>query len=147
MSAAASDIPPATTVFEVIGKVLGVSIQSEQDALRAVTAGLPVRAYRKADRLLDFPADLIGSETSIRRRLTDKSALSAIESERLVRVLRVFAEAVQLFGAEDKAVDWMKRPARYLQDSPAISPLELSSTDSGARLIENQLRRTAYGML
>lgn len=92
-------------VFDQIIRFLGIPIGSEEDALRAVQKGLPVSAFRRADRPVDFPANLIGSATSMRRRL-----------------------------------------ARYLKDADPVSPLELAATDSGARLMETRLRRTAYGM-
>jgi putative toxin-antitoxin system antitoxin component (TIGR02293 family) len=134
-------------VFENVGRMLGMRIRSEEDILEATSKGLPARTYNKADKVFHFPAGLIGSATTIRRRQESNAPLSRSESEALVRVLRVFAEATQLFEDDAKAIAWMKRPAKYLDSRPPISPLELSATDSGARLMEAQITKTAYGML
>lgn len=133
-------------VFETVGRMLGMRIRSEEDILEATAKGLPVRAYNKADKAFGLPAGLIGSATTIRRRQESNAPLSRAESEALVRVLRVFAEATQLYEDDAKAIAWMKRPAKYLDGRPPISPLELSATDSGARLMEARVTKTAYGM-
>ena len=133
-------------IFENVSRVLGMRVRSEEDILQATSRGLPVRAYNKADKIFGFPAGLIGSATTIRRRQENNAPLSRAESEALVRVLRVFAEAAQLYGDDAKAIAWMKRPAKYLEGRPPVSPLVLSATDSGARLMEAQITKTAYGM-
>ena len=62
-----------------------------------------------------------------------------------VRLTRVYAEAVELFGGDERAaLLWPNTPADYLPDQPAISPLHLSVMDPGARLIESRIRRTAH---
>lgn len=139
-------IETGSSVFEIVGRVLGLRIRSEEDILNATSRGLPVKTYNKANKVLDFPDGLIGSATTMRRRQENNAPLSRTESEALVRVLRVFAEAARLYADDAKAIAWMKRPARYLDDRPPITPLELSATDSGARLMEARIAQTAYGM-
>ncbi|MBB6189777.1 uncharacterized protein (DUF2384 family) [Rhodanobacter sp. MP7CTX1] len=63
------------------------------------------------------------------------------QSDRTVRIARVFAEAATLFGDEQMAKNWFAAPAQYMIGEPAISPMFLSVTDSGARLMDPNIRQ------
>lgn len=141
------DKTPSNGVFGHISRLLDLPISSERDALRAVTEGIPSRSYRRVAGALNMPADLVAPESTVRRRLASNSPFNRTESERLLRLARIYAEAMQLFGDEEAALAWLKLPADYLQDQTSVTPLTLAASDAGARLIEAQLRRTAYGML
>lgn len=69
------------------------------------------------------------------------------KSRQLQRVLRVQAEATRLFGSEEAASKWMSTPACFVSGKPPITPARLARSESGARLLENRIFRTAYGML
>lgn len=88
---------------------------------------------------------LVALESTIRRRLSSNARFSEAESERVVRLTRVYAEAVELFGGDERAaLLWPNTPADYLPDQPAIWLMRLSVMDSGARLIAPHIRRTAH---
>lgn len=72
--------------------------------------------------------------------------LTAAESERLVRLVRVFAEAAQLFDSEEAAIRWLHTPADYMNDGTEVEPMKLAESDSGARIVEALLQRTAHGI-
>jgi putative toxin-antitoxin system antitoxin component (TIGR02293 family) len=80
--------------------------------------------------------------TMARRRQTRK--LDAVESDRLYRVARVAAQAVAVFGAEDKATTWLQRPNRALNGE---LPIRLLDTDVGARQVEDILGRIEHGIV
>ena len=144
-------ISPAPNLFERIKKLLGLHLplRSEEDILRLVLQGLPTSSL---DRLLKHGVDrsvvvpLIGAETTIRRRVQEEAKFTAAESERLMRVIRVYAQAVDLFGDEETAKRWLMTPAQWLADSPPIKPIMLAAPEPGARLIEQSLLRTAHGI-
>ena len=50
----------------------------------------------------------------------------------MVRLTRVYVEAVELFGGDEAALLWLNTPADYLPDEPTISPLHLSMMDIAA---------------
>lgn len=79
--------------------------------------------YRKAVSVLHMPA-----RTLARRRQTRK--LDADESDRLYRIARVAAHAFAVFGAEDKAATWLRRPNRALNGELPIDLLEPNETSS-----------------
>ena len=91
----------------------------------------------EAASVLQMPA-----RTLARRRLSRK--LGADESDRLYRLARVAAQAVDVFGTEDKAATWLRRPNRALNDE---WPIRLLDTDVGTRQVEDTLGRIAHGVI
>jgi putative toxin-antitoxin system antitoxin component (TIGR02293 family) len=134
------------SVFARMARLLDVKLGSEMDAVRVVAAGLTANSYNRAFNKLGFSPSLVAPESTIRRRLAAKGRFTPAESERLVRIARVYSEAVELFGDEAAALRWLTTAEEYLRDQKPVTPLQLSATDSGARLIESHLRRTAHGM-
>ena len=134
-------------LFSMIGRVLGLKILSEADMFRVAERRISPRAYRRAVAKLNLPSGLIGPDATIRRRLRENERLTKAESERLLRVVRVYAEATRLFGTETTSADWMNTPAPFVQDREPVKPFELAVSDSGARLLESLILRTTYGML
>ncbi len=68
--------------------------------------------------------------------------LSSGISEKLLRFARIQAMAARTFGAARAAV-WMERPTAALADQ---APIDLLSTESGARAVETLLNRIAHGL-
>jgi putative toxin-antitoxin system antitoxin component (TIGR02293 family) len=133
------------TVYTRMARLLDLKLESDADAIRLVNKGLSVHSYRHVAEKLRFPANLVAPESTVRRRLTE-GRFSEVESERVIRVARVFAEAIELFGDEDMALTWFNTPADYLEGDQPVTPLELAASDNGARLIEARILRTAHGM-
>ncbi|WP_285405647.1 antitoxin Xre/MbcA/ParS toxin-binding domain-containing protein [Luteibacter sp. ME-Dv--P-043b] len=133
------------TVHSRMARLLDLKLESDADAVRLVSQGISVHSYRRVADKLHFPANLVAPESTVRRRLSE-GRFSEVESERVVRVARVFAEAVELFGDEAMALTWFNTPADYLDGDPPVTPLELAASDNGARLIEARILRTAHGM-
>jgi hypothetical protein len=136
----------APSVFERVGNLLGTTIKSEQDAFRLVMAGVKPRSYRLFVKHLKAPPSLIGSESTLRRRLKDNAELSEVESERVLRLSRVFVLAVELFGDEDSALEWLNTPGDWVAGAGAITPMELASKEAGARMVEASIQRTLHGI-
>ena len=70
--------------------------------------------------------------------------MRADESDRLIRVARVGAQAVEVLGTEERAAAWLHRPNRALGNR---LPLDLLSTDLGAKQVEEALSRTEHGVI
>jgi putative toxin-antitoxin system antitoxin component (TIGR02293 family) len=82
------------------------------------------------------------ARTLARRRSSRK--LAADESDRLYRLARIAARAVGVFGTEDKASAWLRRPNRALGNE---LPIRLLDTDVGARQVEDILGRIEHGIV
>lgn len=140
-------VDTGVSVLSCMSNVLGLKLVSELDALRLVTDGIQAKTYRHAARALRLKANLVAPESTVRRRLGRNARFSQEESERVLRLARIYAEAVGLFGDEDAALSWFTTPAEFIQGKPPISPMELSATDVGARWVESHIQRTAHGFL
>jgi putative toxin-antitoxin system antitoxin component (TIGR02293 family) len=84
----------------------------------------------------------VPQRTLARRKVVGR--LSSEESERLLRLSRIFEKAVALFeGNVDAAVAWLRRPKRALGDK---SPLIYSRTEVGARQVEDLIGALEQGV-
>jgi len=137
-------------IVEVLGgrKVLGKNIKKPDDLAELVRKGLPASTVTAlAERLAVGNAVLsqkLGiAQRTLSRRLSQRSRLTAAESDRTVRLARVYANAVEMIGDEPKAVQWLLTPNRALGGE---RPLDQLDTDLGARAVEDILGRIAYGV-
>jgi putative toxin-antitoxin system antitoxin component (TIGR02293 family) len=86
---------------------------------------------------VDLPA------TTLARRKTS-GRFSPEESERLARLALLFEAATELFeGNAEAAQAWMRSPHRVFGGK---TPIELSRTEFGARLVEDVIGRLEYGV-
>ncbi len=137
-------------IAEVLGgrKVLGKVIKKPDDLARMVHAGLPAASVTAVAKKLDISNALLSRKLGIprrtlSRRLSRRAKLTVAESDRTVRLARVYANAVEMIGIEEKAVEWLRTPNRALGGE---RPLDQLDTDLGARAVEDILGRIAYGV-
>jgi putative toxin-antitoxin system antitoxin component (TIGR02293 family) len=138
------------TIAEVLGgrKVLHKIIKKPDDLAQLVREGLPVTSLSILAQKLDLGSTILSRKLRIplrtlTRRLSKGSRLTAAESDRTVRLARVFADAIEMIGDEDKAAEWLQTPNRALGGG---RPLDQLDTDVGARAVEDILGRIAYGV-
>lgn len=81
------------------------------------------------------------SEPTARRRRG--LLLKRSESDRAVRLARVFAQAEDVFEDRDKARAWLCRPNRALGGK---TPLSLLDTDLGVRQVDTIMGRIEHGV-
>jgi putative toxin-antitoxin system antitoxin component (TIGR02293 family) len=140
----------STSIAEVLGgrKVLGRSIKSFAELADLIRKGLPSGSLIVLGEKLDVKNAVLSKKLGIpqrtlTRRLTRHSRLTAAESDRTVRLARVYATAVEMIGNPNKAAEWLRAPNRALGGE---IPLDQLDTDLGAREVENILGRIAYGV-
>ena len=137
-------------IAEVLGgrKVLGRSVKSFAELAAMIRKGLPSGSLIVLGEKLDLKNSALSKNLGIpprtlTRRLSRHSRLTAPESDRAVRLARVYATAVEMIGDADKAVRWLQTPNRALG---GVAPIDQVDTDLGAREVENVLGRIAYGV-
>ena len=130
------------------GASLGLRARRTGDLIREIEHGLPFRALQSLSRAMDLPVARIASllelpeRTLARRRGAGR--LASTESERLLRLSRIFEKAVDLFeGNTSAAVSWLTAPRKALGES---TPLAYSRTEPGAREVENLMGRLQHGV-
>ena len=86
--------------------------------------------------------DLMGIPQRTRSRRRQDGILKADEADRLLRIARVFSEAIRVFGSEEKARLWLKTPTPLFEDS---APLTWLDSDGGAHAVSEELVRIDFG--
>jgi putative toxin-antitoxin system antitoxin component (TIGR02293 family) len=137
-------------LIEALGgrKVFKRRIVSLDQLRETVKAGLP---YASLEALIgkfglareEAAAALHLPQRTIARR-KKKQKLQADESDRLLRLARVSAQAAATLGSDEKAVQWLRRPNRALGNR---APLDLIDSDIGTRQVEEVLGRIEHGNL
>jgi putative toxin-antitoxin system antitoxin component (TIGR02293 family) len=138
----------AAQVVALLGgeKVVGKPVTCDVDIDRLIGDGLPVDVIDalivgktvtpdEVRRIIMPPKAL-----SERRR---KGGLTPEQSDRVIRVARIFAEALETFGSREKALTWMRRACSVLGGK---APVDLLDTEEGARMVESLLGRIAHGL-
>ena len=139
--------PVVKRVFEKLGGrgALGADVSSEADLARVVLHRLRLRVLRYVLRAgfskQEIERFVIPART-LRHRKKKEEPLTVEESDRLVRLTRIQAEAEDVFGDVQKANQWLRESLGILDGK---SPLELVQTESGARLVEQLLAKIDWG--
>jgi putative toxin-antitoxin system antitoxin component (TIGR02293 family) len=142
-----TEVTTMERLTDILGgiRVLHRSLQDEFDLHAMVKQGLPVESLMNMVEeayVTDMEADVIVKTRTLRRRRASAAPLTPSESERMARIARLYAQAETVFGNSEKAKVWMHRPNRALQNE---LPLDMATTDAGARLVETVLERIAWG--
>ncbi|MGH9382505.1 MAG: type II RES/Xre toxin-antitoxin system antitoxin [Thermoanaerobaculia bacterium] len=134
-----------------VAELLGIpNVHSESDLVREIEHGIPSEAYRHLAGLGLTKATLhaiLGPGRTLRRRLAQRQRLTPEESDRAVRLARIFGLAEDVFGETEKALRWLSKPKRHLDPArPGITPWQLVATEHGARLVEQRLLQIDHGI-
>jgi putative toxin-antitoxin system antitoxin component (TIGR02293 family) len=126
-------------VFYRVGEI-GQAVGSE--------IGLAYRALDRFARETELPLGALGqliqipSRTLVRRKTEGR--LQPEESDRLLRVSRIFGLAIDLFeGDRVAALHWLSMSQHALGNE---TPLSLIQTDVGAREVESLIGRLEHGV-
>lgn len=137
-------------IAEALGgrKVLQKAIRKPDDLAQLIRTGLPAGSVTALAQKLHLANSVLSRKLGIpqrtlTRRLSEGSLLTSAESDRTVRMARVYAYAVEMIGDEEKAIEWLRTPNRALGGA---RPLDQLDTGMGARMVEDILGRIAYGV-
>jgi putative toxin-antitoxin system antitoxin component (TIGR02293 family) len=113
-----------------------------------IDEGLPWQAFERfAENIglrLTEVAELISLPQHMLARRKAEGRLQADESERLLRLARIFARALELFdGDHDAATEWLT--TRKIALGNAV-PLERARTDIGAMEVDRLIGRLEHGI-
>lgn len=143
-------MPSHDALVDVLGgaTVLKKPVRSAEDMTSRIREGMPFAALQAlaGHAHLDIPRLgeilMIPKRTLARRRKARR--LTADESDRLVRLARIFAMATEVLGGSDKAAEWLQRSNRALHNE---SPIDLLDTDVGTQAVQKVLGRIDYGVI
>ena len=86
---------------------------------------------------------LVAPRRTLARRLQKKEPLTVRENDNVQRIIHISEMADRIFGERVKAQRWLRKPSRALN---GVVPLELLASETGARLVEEELYRIEYGI-
>jgi putative toxin-antitoxin system antitoxin component (TIGR02293 family) len=137
-------------LVEALGgrKVLKRRITNLDELRDTVKAGLPYASFEALINRFGLAREeaavaLHLPQRTIARRKKEQK-LRADESDRLLRLARVSAQAAAILGSGAKAAQWLRRPNRALRNQ---APLELVDSDIGTRQVEEVLGRIEHGII
>lgn len=143
---------PMESLVEALGgrKVLKRRITNIDELRETVKAGLPYASLEALMEKFGFTREEASAALHLPSRSRSKvvklqrKTFQADESDRVLRLARISAQATVTLGSERKAVDWLRRPNRALGNR---SPLELMDSDIGTRQVEDTLNRVEHGII
>ena len=112
--------------------------------VQKIREGLPVQSFAILLAAIRIPAERLAGLIQIpTRTLARRKVFKTDESERILRLGRLYQLALDLFGDPEEARGWLLRPLKGLGN---VAPLDFADTEPGAREIENLLGRLAHGV-
>jgi putative toxin-antitoxin system antitoxin component (TIGR02293 family) len=129
--------------------LLGLQPENPMKILLRVERGLGFQSFERFQRSAGLSALDLAEAVSITprtlHRRKEEGRLAPDESDRLLRVSRVFGRALALFeGDADAAREWLAAPQSGLGGQ---RPIALARTDLGAREVEALIDRLEHGVL
>jgi len=129
--------------------LLGLRSFDTAALMRRLEEGVSFAAFERLKRSLSVSSRELADVAQITQRTLArrKSAgrMRPDESDRLVRLARVFSRAIELFeGDSEGAQAWMMRPNRAFG---GVSPFEMAKTEVGSREVENLIGRIEHGVI
>jgi putative toxin-antitoxin system antitoxin component (TIGR02293 family) len=121
------------------------------EELIRIAAGGTVKQFdaRSIEELKDYGFSseelytLVAPRRTLARRLQKKEPLTVRENDNVQRIIHISEMADRIFGERAKAQRWLRKPSRALN---GVVPLDLLASETGARLVEEELYRIEYGI-
>ncbi len=136
------------TTIALTNDPLGLCGRSALEIISVIENGLPFSKFEILQEVLGLPATQLAAAinlpVSTLARKKKSGHLTSEQSEKLVRLARILGLAINLFEGNDRAARrWLKAPRETLGGN---TPLEMMSTEIGAREVENLINRLQDGV-
>jgi putative toxin-antitoxin system antitoxin component (TIGR02293 family) len=116
-------------------------------AIAAIREGLPAEAFDWLKGQLDLTAAQLADTLHVSQRTVSRrkkeGRLRTDESERLLRVAKLYRQAAGVLGGPEEAKGWMREPNFALGED---TPLSFADTEPGARRVERLLGQIEHGI-
>ena len=116
-------------------------------AISQIKSGLPVKVFFALKDQINISteelAHVVGIAPRTLLRRKQEGRLQKEESERVVRLQRLFEKALDVFEDRAAAQSWFNSPQLALGEK---TPLDYADTELGAREVENLLSRIEHGV-
>jgi putative toxin-antitoxin system antitoxin component (TIGR02293 family) len=124
-----------------------LAAEDPSEMVSTVREGLPTERFDVLRELLDVSSgtltEVVGITQSTLSRRRKRGTFDKDESERILRVARLVARAMDVLDGLENARTWLTEPARGLGGE---RPLAFADTEPGAREVERLLIRLEHGV-
>jgi putative toxin-antitoxin system antitoxin component (TIGR02293 family) len=140
---AASSFHDASELLEAFASSATETFKTEVS--KGVTPRFGVSALQNLDPSFtrDEIAQIVIPKRTLARRIAKKEPLTVEETDRVLRLARIGAEAQRVFGNPEKAGRWLRKPSRALAGR---TPISLLKSETGAQIVQDLLNQLAHGM-
>jgi putative toxin-antitoxin system antitoxin component (TIGR02293 family) len=115
--------------------------------LENVESGIPITTMSTFAETSGIPLkdlyEVVIPARTLKHRRSRREPLSLDESDKLTRLVRIFDQAVAVFGDIDRARAWLNKPKKRFDSR---TPLTMLRTEIGGRMVEEMLGQIEYGM-
>lgn len=140
---------PTELILDLLGAPrASASASAATRLVEEVRRGLPFTRAERAYKRLGFTLEEVASSLdlpprTLHRRKAAGARLDKTESEKMLRLARVGAAAIDVFGDEELARRWLRTPVQALGGD---TPASLLDTDVGAEAVLDVLTRIEHGV-
>lgn len=124
-----------------------VAYGTQKTLVEKLREGFPIQEFHALQNLLVMPEEELGRNLGIApatlHRRKKSGRLETHESERIVRLARLFGLAMETLDTEEAAREWLKAQN---PGTAGESPLAYADTEYGARKVENLLGQLDHGV-
>lgn len=128
-------------------RIVGFKSDNVMEQVAELKEGLPAGVVDLLGRELEVSrkelARIAGVAERTLIRKIQAGRLTADQSERMNRVSRLLARAIDVLGDKERALRWLKAPRSYFGGNP---PLDYVDTELGCQEVFNLLGRIEYGV-
>ncbi len=113
--------------------------------INAVRSGLPGELVKRAVKILDnreLFVRILGTTSSNLSRFYRLKKMNPSASEEMLDTIRLFKQAVELFGDLESAKEWLNTPVPALKGE---KPVSLLDTYEGRRWVSQVLKKIEFG--
>lgn len=129
------------------GASIGIKPQNSSKLRAKVKKGFSISAFRRLRKKLGISekdlAILLNIPVSTLSCRKSQGKLNSDESDKLLRIARIYDQALEVFGDPELSRKWLQEPAFALGDIP---PLQYADTEIGAQEVMDLLGRIQHGV-
>lgn len=127
-----------------VSEITGVHIQNTLDEIRLVQTGIQPVLLESLKQFGFSPSEShwIIKPRTLAHRKSRKELLTQEETGRWLRAIKILALAIEVFGNQDKASQWLHKPRSRFGGHAA---LDIMQNEPGAQLVEETLNQIDSG--
>lgn len=130
------------------GQSIGIRTKNLDGLIMQLKRGFPVNSLSKLSHQMGVPENKLATTVNIAQRTLTRrkkeGRFKPDESERVLRIARLFERAIDVMGTPELARQWFRTSVKGLRGK---TPLEFADNEPGAQEVESMLDRIEDGVI